>query len=570
MGRIVRIVCAAIFVPIISLLISCEEENVPVVKRTDDSIIPEKTVTLQVFNQLTNFSGEQPGWFAKIMLDKFNVKLNIIPGNGNAYATRMENGNLGDIVIWGSDSNQYMDALKSGLLYDWEEDDLLTDYGPYIKSNMWNALEKNRKLSGNKKVYGFGHGVSNSSKDRQEFMYTWDLRYDLYESLGKPEIKDLDDLHNVLKRMKNICPTDDNGRETYGVSLFSDWDGCMVMYVKALCSALVGWDEFGYGLYDPLTGRYHPCLEEDGVYLKSLKFLNELYRDRLLDPDSQIQTYNMMFKKYKDGTAFWNIFHDMAAGAYNFEKHTDAGKAMYPVVPASATPICYGQSVYGGNRVWSIGAKTEYPELCMTIINWLSTPEGVLTTLYGPKGVTWDYDGNRNTYFTDFGKKCQRNDSTEMKAPYPGRYREGSYKLNNITWDKDALNPESNGETFNKLSWLSEETSAQSEIEESWRNWTDSSSVEEYLEKGTHVFSPASIYSNAPLPADLEAISKQCANIVKMGSWRAIYANNAEEFETIIDNMVMEAQEYGIDRINNFYRDEAAKRKSAEDKMAIQ
>lgn len=42
-------------------------------------IIPEETVTLDVFDQLANYSGEQIGWFGQIMLDKFNVKLNIIP-----------------------------------------------------------------------------------------------------------------------------------------------------------------------------------------------------------------------------------------------------------------------------------------------------------------------------------------------------------------------------------------------------------------------------------------------------------------------------------------------------------
>ena len=42
-------------------------------------IIPDKTVTLDVYDQLANYSGEQTGCFGKIMLDKFNVKLNIIP-----------------------------------------------------------------------------------------------------------------------------------------------------------------------------------------------------------------------------------------------------------------------------------------------------------------------------------------------------------------------------------------------------------------------------------------------------------------------------------------------------------
>ena len=125
-------------------------------------------------------------------------------------------------------------------------------------------------------LYGFGHDVAVDASERQDIMYTWDLRWDLYKELGYPEIKDLDDLVEVLAQMKEICPTDDNGKTTYGVSLFNDWDGDMVMFVKSLASAYYGYDEFGFGLYDPEEQKYHDCLEENGPYLTALKFYNTL------------------------------------------------------------------------------------------------------------------------------------------------------------------------------------------------------------------------------------------------------------------------------------------------------
>ncbi len=334
-------------------------------------IIPEETVTLDVYDQLANYSGEQTGWFGQIMLEKFNVKLNIIPENDGVYDTRMESGNLGDLVIWGNDGDQYQQAVDKGMLFDWEEDDLITDYGPYIKSNMSAALEKNRGISSDGKLYGFGFDVTRSAKDPGSFMYTWDLRYDLYEELGCPEITDLDSLVEVLEKMKEACPTDDNGNTTYGVSLFNDWDGDMVMFVKSTATAYYGYDEFGLGLYDPKTQTFHPVLEENGPYLTALKFYNTLYQKGLLDPDSQTQGFNGMQEDYQNGTAFLNVFNFMGSALYNTPDHLDAGKAMYPVKPSDATPIRYGLNVYGGNRIWSIGANTEYPELCMAIINWL-------------------------------------------------------------------------------------------------------------------------------------------------------------------------------------------------------
>lgn len=103
-------------------------------------IKPKAPVTLDVYSQLANYSGIQEGWFADIMLKKFNVKLNIIPETGGAYQTRMESGNLGDIVVWGNDGEQYINAVKAGLLYDWNQDKLVTNYGPYIAANMKHAL----------------------------------------------------------------------------------------------------------------------------------------------------------------------------------------------------------------------------------------------------------------------------------------------------------------------------------------------------------------------------------------------------------------------------------------------
>ena len=35
-------------------------------------------LTIDVFDSQANFQGEQTGWFAKIVKDKFNIKLNII------------------------------------------------------------------------------------------------------------------------------------------------------------------------------------------------------------------------------------------------------------------------------------------------------------------------------------------------------------------------------------------------------------------------------------------------------------------------------------------------------------
>ena len=528
-----------------------------------DDVIPKETVTLDVFDQLANYSGEQIGWFAQIMLEKFNVKLNIIPDASGVYATRMVSGNLGDIVIWGNDSDDYLQAVEKGMLFDWEEDDILSDYGPYIQNTFVSALEKNRNLSGGT-IYGFGHDVAADPTDRQNFMYTWDFRWDLYKELGYPEIKDMDDIVTVLAQMKELCPTDDRGRTTYGMSIFNDWDGNMVMFVKSFATAYYGYDEFGFGLYDPETQVYHPVLEENGPYLTALKFFNTLYQNGLLDPDSQTQKYDGMVEDFQNGAAFFNIFNFLGSSLYNSEKHAAEGKAMYPVVPAEARPLCYGQNIYGGNRIWSIGAKSDYPELCMAIINWLSTPEGRMTLEYGPKDVCWYYNENGQPCFTELGRTAKLDGTTQMPAPYSGSYQDGEFKMNNTTWAVDAKNPETDGETFNYRSWSTYTTEAGSEIEADWREKTGCSTPDELVGKTNYMLALGTTYSEGPKSAELNVVWAQVAECVKTNSWRAIYAKDDAEFDAIVAEMVTKANEYGYDQCVAFQQHEAELRAEAE------
>lgn len=209
----------------------------------------------------------------------------------------------------------------------------------------------------------------------------------------------------MLIKMHEICPKDDNGNPTYAVSLWSDWDDGMVMYVKSTVTAYYGYDEMGIGLYDPQTGKFHDALEDNGPYLQMLKFYNDLYRAGLVDPDSMTQTYDQMSAKVKSGGVLFSIFNYSGSLGFNTDAHLKAGKYMYCMKPDEAKPIVYGMNTQGGDRVTTIGAKTEYPDLCMEIINYFATPEGRMVYQYGPKGETWNYDKDGNTYFTELGKR---------------------------------------------------------------------------------------------------------------------------------------------------------------------
>lgn len=518
-----------------------------------------KMIELTIYSQLANYSGYMEGWFAKILEERWNVRVNLQPESGGVFDTRMEAGDLGDIVILGDDGAKYVQAINAGLLYDWEEDNLVQEYGPYIWEHMQDALEKNRIVSGDGHVHGFGHNVASSSESHAAFFYTWDVRWDLYEQLGHPAVNNLDDLMKVLEDMQALAPTGDDGNKTYAMSLWPDWDGNYVMYVKAMATAYYGYDEFGFGHYNPQTGEYYDALEDGSPYLEMLAWFNQLYRKGLLDPDSMTQKYDEMIEKVQNGRVLFSIFDYAGSAGFNNEEHYKQNQIMLPLVPTEASPIVAGLSTLGGNRVWCIGAKTQYPELCMEIINWLCTPEGVLTMEYGPKGLTWDYDENGKTYLTEFGTQCIEDRTTIMPDDWGGAtFNDGAFQPNNRTFDLADMNPES-GEPYDRQYWASYlSPEGRCDAERDWRALTGAETVQGYMDaRGKFMVDVPTSYSASEMSTDLENIQGQIKKLLKLESWNAVYASSDEDFKKIVDAMREQAYAYGYEQCLAYYINEA-------------
>lgn len=70
------------------------------------------TVTLDVYSMLANYSGIQSGWGADLLKQKFNVKLNYVQSDSGTFDTRMETGDLGDIVVFATiTTNMYRPSI---------------------------------------------------------------------------------------------------------------------------------------------------------------------------------------------------------------------------------------------------------------------------------------------------------------------------------------------------------------------------------------------------------------------------------------------------------------------------
>ena len=541
-------------------------------------IIPTGSpVELTVYSQLANFSGEQLGWSAEILKDKFNVKWNIVnDAIQGTFATRMASGNLGDIIFFGGNASQYQQAADGNMLYDWNEDNLVQDYAPYIWANMQPALKNNIDKNGGT-LYGVGDNVASSAQSHGTYIYYPDIRFDLYQKTGSPQLNTMEDYIPLLEQMQKLEPTTPDGSKTYGVSLFPDWDGDMIMEVKAT-AALYGWDEFGFGLYHPLTQTYDDCLNPNGMYIRCLKFYNTLFQKGLLDPDSMTQDFNTMYAKYVNGQAFFNIFQ-WIGDAYNSDTNKGDGKYMAAVAAKDLKNIVYGLNILGQNYTCAIGAKTNYPELCISILNWLSTSDGVLEYNYGPKGLMWDYDANGHTYLTDLGIAAQADQSgTQMTyGSYTGSYKDGQFQHNFNMRNIDSVNPDSAlGETYDQKFWASSlAAKTYTPIEQQWQEFAGGAQTpDEYLEGNGHITlsvgTPFIFNMQDPLDNALDTTWEQVKQCIVSGSWNAIYAKSDSEFDSIVAKMTSDAKSYGYDDCVKWCQAQAALRKAAEDSVKAQ
>jgi ABC-type glycerol-3-phosphate transport system substrate-binding protein len=518
-----------------------------------------------VYTQLANYAGMQAGWFAKLIKEQFSLELNIIPTGEGVYATRMASGNLGDLVVFGNNGEEFTNAIAAGMLLDWNKDGLLDKYGADIKKSMPKALEHNSKtFGGGVSLYGFGFDVASSANTVEPFFYHPDIRFDIYQAIGAPEIPDLMGYLDVLKRMVEHEPRGDSGLPAYAFSLFPDWDGAVVMSVKCI-GAFYGYDEFGFTLYHGEQNTVQPVLDLDGYYIRGLKFFNRAYQMGILDPDSATQTVSDVSNKYNDGRVYWSLFSWLGPTNYNTPERLAQGKGMFAVAAKDQKNIAYSTSVYGGNRIWSIGAKAKQPERIMEFINWLCTPGGIMQSTYGPQGITWDYDSNSKPYFTELGLRVQSDPNTEMPVEAGGGlWGDGLNRINNTTFTLNEINPIS-GERYNRDFWSSWLAREPDPAKKRWQEAMGALSENEYLEKNGHltVVTGSDFVKDVGRTMDLEQKYNQVSSAIRDGSWRAIYAQNDGEFDRIVAEMIAQAKGLGYDECLAWDIAEARKRAAA-------
>jgi len=555
-------------------------------------------ITIIVYSQLA-MDGDQEGFFGALLEQQFGVRMRVVGDpDGSRFAARARSGDLGDIVVFDNNGVQYQEAVAQGLLFDWNRDNLLQNFGSNIYEFFYEALEASQEITDSIEgmpagliggVYGIGHSITPTawSSGRESFFYNWDIRWDIFQQTNfykYPEqypLNTMDDYLQLMIAMNAAQPYDFLGNSTYAVSMWRDWDDTMVMYVKSKASAFYGFDEFGIGLVE-VDARpeyaafvYHDALMAGnprnpatfGPYLSMLYWFFRLNQAGLVDPGSFTQTFDGMISQVRNGAVFTSLFDFSGNMQFNSDENLEEGKMMVSLAPNNARTISYASNPFGGERMWAIGSRTRHPELAMKIIDFFFSPEGSMTRLYGLRGVHWDYNEDNSISFTEFGRASFRDQDMRQEgqawtAPngqrvsLRGRFRDGIPLINNSGWAMDAFNPDAReGYTFNWQTWQSERQPSDILVEQSWQRFVGAYSRQEYLANGDFSIIPAANFSPSRLGA-LAVSHNQITDEIKTYSWRAIAAADETVFFNIIESLINSANTRGYMQLINFYRSE--------------
>ena len=450
----------------------------------------DEEITIDVFDGLANYMGIQQGWFADIVKEKFNMKLNIIApnvagGGDTLYNTRVAAGELGDLIV--TDKGEKLDELiAGGLVLD------AADYYPSMENLAKFDASVQHLNEASDGVYGFPTSVSSlkPTEPSEGLNPTFGpfVRWDLYKELGYPEIGTLEDLLPVLADMQELNPTADNGQPVYAFSLFKDWDGNMMVTAKQP-ACFYGYDEIGFVLAKADGSDYQSILDPDGEYIRNLRLYYEANQLGLVDPESTTQNYDTLFSKFQNGQVLFSWWPWLGQSAYNTEANMAEGKGFEMVPLEDQTIFSYGAEAYGGKQVFAIGSKAEDPERVAAFVDWLYSPEGAYANSSqtggsaGPKGLTWEVNDAGEPELTDFGQQAFLEGGATVPEEWGGgEYADGVSALNTTSVLPIDVDPET-GFPYSYTFWPTYQATIANPLTEDWSaNMGEATSTVGYLQ----------------------------------------------------------------------------------------
>ncbi|MBR3494470.1 MAG: sugar ABC transporter substrate-binding protein [Clostridia bacterium] len=519
------------------------------------AVAEEAPLTIDIYDAAANYHGVQIGWFAKVVKDRFNIELNIIApqvAGNDLYATRAEEGNLGDIII--VDKKDFSDLLTAGLVRD------ISDKLPECENIMRFKTQidvYNQGLTGQEGVY---YGIPSEMTDTSPTTLTDDviysspmLRWDLYSQIGRPEIKDLDGLLDVLAQIHEIHPKNAEGDPAYPFTLWRDWDGNDNMIGIANVVQLTTWygEKIKQSAILKPDNTFIKIYDRDGAYYKITKWLNKAYQMGLVDPESGEQDWNSVMNKLQTGRADL-MWYSWETGFWNSVDRLSDGTAFIFIPVGDQLYYADADRYYGSDRMFGIGSKVEgekYDRI-MAFLDWYAGPEGVTFQHAGIEGL--NYTVGEDGKFVPFHDDALMNNLPVPEEYGGGGYNDGNNAINQWIVSSICVNPLT-GERYAIKFWQSYKDMTMTEMKREWQERFGAEDPVDYMKKnGQLLASPSVDFTPASDTNDIAPIRVDVNKQLCTYTWQLIFCETDEDFEALWDKMVEKMDGFGYEQLYEY------------------
>jgi ABC-type glycerol-3-phosphate transport system substrate-binding protein len=334
--------------------------------------------------------------------------------------------------------------------------------------------------------------------------------------------------------------------------MFRDWDGNQMKCANDPIPQMYGYYNTAgtstiYTYADPKDYKTQRLDDDDGLYRKSLWFLNQLSQKGLLDPDAPSNTWNGYTEKVKDGQILYGWWPWASVNTYYSEERANGegepkGIMFVPLEDGMYYNKGYNPATQWGN-VMGIGSKAQEVERIFEVLDWACSPEGVAYIANQIEGLNMEFDSSGKPYLNEFGQKYW----SEME--FPEEFGGGTYV--DIHWGlisgrhPDDVHPDW-GVPYRSNFWPSEIERNKKKVNTDWQQIMGAENMVDLLiKRGQYVVAPGNSYAVPEDSLDIQTARRACGQLLTNTSWQLCYAANDAEFNALWENLKSQLKDSG-------------------------
>lgn len=526
----------------------------------------KEPVTLQIYHGLYNL-GSWDGWINDLLTERIGVRVESVEGcTAERTQAMLAAGDLPDIGNF-SVNNSLDQAITGGLVVDLGDH---FDKLPCLTENVMYGLEAGKELyCGGRGYYGLVTCLGSVAPEFEFAVHpshnTMNLKWDVYQAIGAPEVADMFDLIDVLKQMVEYQPELEDGAKTWGLGITAGWNSSdidpivHVMMQKGFLENRIGF----YWIDGTNDYTLVDMFSDDSPAKEALRFYYECNQAGLLDPDSISMYYSAGQAKITSGVYMMSGY---AQWSYEGTSVTEEYKSPYFPISAEWQHASLNNAMkYGGNhQTLSISSSTAHLDECLALLNLFYDYDFAFEMNNGPKGLLWDVDENGDAYATAEYQKVL--DGQDIVLESGEVLFDGIPFLATQTGLNSLLTMPGKDYTIAMSAW--EESREYGLANVTWlENYEEVTGyhlpMQYFNEKGLVAIRPDWFQLKGTFDEDTQMLYTSINDLVMTSEWKMILAKDEAEFESVWNEMKDQAYAMGYEMVQ-----EAAKQ-LVEDAIAL-